>query len=889
MLIYTQFSFSKLDPRLSPEADFGPLKTNEMPLSSHAQSLRDMYRETKELLHQQDLIRQSMQEQLGLVLSISVPQQQHSPGSQTPSIWLHDTESNIQERGDLHPDCRVPMNTPLLSPVSDSQRSLLQSERGTRGSDLDSITISHQTHLDRDVHQRAHSPETQIHISSEWSPDSLMMNETDERAGDLEGDNLNCCKSLRCVEEHMVPGQAMVRRLSQEVVLLASQNEALNQRNQEMLNQLTEADRELERLKAELVSRHPGDPHHLSEVDQLNQTRAECLERELSKRNQQLQEAQSLVTSLEERLRDTETQLQLREATLQGLGVPADTEEEGDENIDMLHYEKRAEGYLLRCFEATETKLTELERQLHQSELACRELQAHNVELREVEKLYSQRATEAEADIRRLNEELESERLKEGENKGDKLPDSSTSVSGDEKIQQVIEGVIMRFNALGKLLEVIDMSDYRMIKGSIENEHEQEKPTTVVSQLKWEQEFWEAMLKGLKADPSQLNEEKLMDTLLSEVAEHMIVEKQVFLLAHDLFSETDSCREIGRGGQEGSCKSRSLKDLDIVGNTASEAEPENKENGDDNRGILDLNHQHSDTDKNISRHFTELTQMKMSLLNHIASSVRASADENLQSMAYRLCDFHSSEHPWLNLIHSAAIETLYSYHISRLHSSYQTELKETKQRLLTSSLICGNCTGLMDENKELRTRLSDLEKQRSASGEAEISTLSQIEDTDNELWDRTDKQRVDNTAESVTGKMEESPEQESTAEEEVQNLETPEEVVEDYSSPDSMEIPDLSDKGHRGIQEKISVENIEIIDEDHEETYSHGLEDVVLLRGRVKDLEEQLSAIAEEMKVELDGTITSLQVQHETDMKKFKVGVIIFIWISLINATNENY
>ncbi|PWA16097.1 hypothetical protein CCH79_00016545 [Gambusia affinis] len=47
-------------------------------------------------------------------------------------------------------------------------------------------------------------------------------------------------------------GHAAVQSLTQEVALLSSQNRALDQRNQEMLNQLTEADREIDRLKAEL-------------------------------------------------------------------------------------------------------------------------------------------------------------------------------------------------------------------------------------------------------------------------------------------------------------------------------------------------------------------------------------------------------------------------------------------------------------------------------------------------------------------------------------------------------------------------------------------------------------------------------------------------------------
>lgn len=50
------------------------------------------------------------------------------------------------------------------------------------------------------------------------------------------------------------PGQE-VKLLSQEVALLTRQNEALHHCNQEMLNQLREADHEIERLKLELSGR----------------------------------------------------------------------------------------------------------------------------------------------------------------------------------------------------------------------------------------------------------------------------------------------------------------------------------------------------------------------------------------------------------------------------------------------------------------------------------------------------------------------------------------------------------------------------------------------------------------------------------------------------------
>uniref|UniRef100_A0A3B3WIQ0 PH domain-containing protein n=1 Tax=Poecilia mexicana TaxID=48701 RepID=A0A3B3WIQ0_9TELE len=91
---------------------------------------------------------------------------------------------------------------------------------------------------------------------------------------------------------------AAVKSLSQEVALLSSQNRALDQRNQEMLNQLTEADREIDRLKAEL-GRCYNEP--------LRQNQE--LETQLDRRNQELLAARTLAASLEEKLRQTEVLL----------------------------------------------------------------------------------------------------------------------------------------------------------------------------------------------------------------------------------------------------------------------------------------------------------------------------------------------------------------------------------------------------------------------------------------------------------------------------------------------------------------------------------------------------------------------------------------------------
>ncbi|GAA6222069.1 myosin phosphatase Rho-interacting protein-like [Lates japonicus] len=668
-----QHQVTSLDPPLDPETDFCRSDSNEKPSNSQTQSLKDVYEETRDLSQE--------------------TQEPPSSVPQMPSIWLHDTEGNFQELEDLFSESKA---TPLLSPASNGER-----DGEITGLNFDSTTTKFPT------------SETEI-MNSDYSSDSKP----------TEGDDSS---PTRLVEQHIPPDQAMLRRLSQEVELLTSQNEALNQRNQEMLNQLTEADREIERLKAELSSRYT-EPHHLPEVEQQGKMRLEDLERELSLRTQELLEAQTLITSLEENLRETEVLLQTN--------VPTEREETGEEK----------EGYLLRCFEATEAKLTELERRLDQSEANYKELQVQNEELKEVEKLYRQRAAEAEADVRRLQEE-------------------KRCVTREERIQQVIEGMITRLEALGKLLEVIDKLDF-----GTESERE-EKTSPVESQLRWEETFWSLLLNELQASPSLSEEEKSVELM-------MMLEREM------LFS---GLPEIDT-------------DLDAISSSASVTATEAK--------TIEL------------FDFKAITQVKISLLNHVAASLSSSAPEKLQLIADRLSDFHVSEHTRFGFIHSAATESLYCCRLNRLRAKYEKELEETKQKLLDCS---SNCLKLMEENKELKERLSNLE--------GEMNMCCQTDETFQE----------DKITEEV---------------EEVESVE---------SSLNHTETPPL------GIQE-VSYENSEESDESQKEMDPDlETERVLELRRRVKELEELLTVTVQEVKEEFDRKTSSAQTQHEKEMEKMKV------------------
>lgn len=297
------------------------------------------------------------------------------------------------------------------------------------------------------------------------------------------------------------PQEPAVKKLSEKVEQLTAQNSALKQRSQEMLNQLTEADREIARLKAELSSRQ-----HLLEEEQQAKGRMEELEEELSSRNRKLLDFQERISSLQENLREAEAKLHQSE----------EEEERGD---------------LLQRLEAAEAELTQLRPQLDRSDLTCRELQNQNAELTEEKNLYCERAASLG---RRLQDQ---ERLREGSR--------SRLLSDEEKIQLLVEGMMARTKAVMKLLEVTDGLELLRDPAA---EEEEEEGLSVVNQLKREEEFWSLLFNKVKAaatgDPGEV--------LSAETMECVMLENQMLLAAHDLLHHT------------GATESRSAADPDIL-------------------------------------------------------------------------------------------------------------------------------------------------------------------------------------------------------------------------------------------------------------------------------------------------------------------------------------
>ncbi|XP_067914031.1 protein outspread isoform X2 [Heterodontus francisci] len=193
---------------------------------------------------------------------------------------------------------------------------------------------------------------------------------------------------VRQMEEHVEMSEGTVKRLTHDIDILSAENEQLNQCYQEIVNQLTEADREVEGLKLELVKEREGyqdlnedfekaiqEVNALkSEVEETNckiVSVKESYEREFEKKNKDFNEALIKLEALGTSLEETEKKLQLKEATLKGLGwhVPTD--------IDMLIEKKELQIKL----EDAEARLAEQEIKLQTTKNNYKELLSQNNKL----------------------------------------------------------------------------------------------------------------------------------------------------------------------------------------------------------------------------------------------------------------------------------------------------------------------------------------------------------------------------------------------------------------------------------------------------------------------------------------------------------------------------
>lgn len=857
------------------EADVMPQTKRPELVSSQAQSLTKKYQETKELLKQQELKKRNMQAQLGLSLShLPVKEPYFSeplkpsilespppePVKKTVSFLLQDSTEAIQELEDL---------------ITDKPMTLKE---------LEQLLRSHSCNQERaEKHQLQKLLETwkyQQEVENETLKKSLAMagkciREYEARlltmedlVGKVQKQSFESLKSpygpLSEIENHSETNDMSIGLLSQRVELLTSENGALKQRCQEIVNQLTEADREIDRLKAELISQQGGKQHHLV-MEELKRLKAELAEnqaiaidreyyeRELNEKSLRLHEALVTLEELGNTLKDTEKKLQLKEATLKGLGFRADYEDEE------LHLEKEQ---LKELLEASQAKLFEMEANFQCAEQRCSELEARN---QESEKDSREKLREAENELRMLREKLEMTTGRVEKTVSECVEAGDKQVEDKGLIKQVVGELEMKCEAMNQVLEMLAKVDVNVekmlsdLKGALFSSSKEE-PLCLSQKdmsLVIEGEFWIQLLGTSKIKPEEDGH-----SCERGVAEQMLAQKRLMLL-------------IRRNCPQAKVESEVVAEPDFAAMYR----------------WLD-----NETSALILKELTKTLKAKSNVLKQIASSVKLAKDDKLLSLAEASFDFGREQKPFSEYLFDALKEAYVSYVIMRLEVQHERENQTEGQN---GSLDCSNCPILREATRDLKSKLADLQSQLSSLKTATGSqTLIQIEgepidslDKYNELHDMTaihrkELREVKDSYEQEAEKLRQEIAMASEtlhlrSEENVREIDSLTKCMENLKKQHEMEMANLVERFDQEMEELRSMMSPANPDEnstDEDRPSHHASAPTSTLKERIQELVTQVSVMTEEMRRrEEQGDITTLRLKYEKDLENLKVEALLVL------------
>ncbi|RVE59900.1 hypothetical protein OJAV_G00193410 [Oryzias javanicus] len=504
---------SPLEHPLGLEADVAPQMKRLELVSSQAQSLTKKYQETKELLKLQELKKRNMQAQLRLSLShpslkdANFTEQREAsflegcpsqPIQKTVTLLLQDSPEAIQELEDLATD--KPSTLRELGKLLKCHSAYHES---TDKHDLQELleTWKCQQEVEHELIRKnlARAGES-IH---EYEARLLNMEDTvgKVKRQSFASQSRPYHSSLPKMEDLSETKEATAGWLSQRDELLTEENRALKQRCQEIMNQLTEANREIDRLKAELNSQQTSKQHQPL-TEELNKLKAELAEnqanvidreyyeRELNEKSMQLHEALVTLEELGSTLADTEKKLQLKEATLIGLGFQA------DDCDKMLLPQKEQLRQLLETSQAKES--------LQAAEQRCVDLEARNLELstlnQDIEKASKDKLLEVENEVKMLRCELESKMGKDERewSVGKSFDAGQKQVDHKGLFEEVVGNLEMTCEAINQVVEMLAEVDtnvesmFSSLKSTLFTDSQEKtlclSEVDVISVLEWE--FW---------------------------------------------------------------------------------------------------------------------------------------------------------------------------------------------------------------------------------------------------------------------------------------------------------------------------------------------------------------------------------------------------------------
>ncbi|XP_068160879.1 myosin phosphatase Rho-interacting protein isoform X1 [Antennarius striatus] len=856
---------SPLENPLGLEADVTPQMKRPELVSSQAQSLTKKYQETKELLKLQELKKRNMQAQLGLSLShiketyFSEPQKlsilddpPFEPVQKTVSFLLQDSAEAIQELEDLIAD------KPLtLTELAKLLRSHSCNKETAEKKQLQRLFETWQCQQEMENETLKKSLARAGESIREYESRLLTM---EDLVGKVQKQSFEGIKSpygpLSEIKNHSEAFDTTIGILSQRIELLTGENEALKQRCQEIVNQLTEADREIDRLKAELIGQQGGKQHHLV-VEELKRLKAdlaenqanaidrEYYERELNEKSLRLHEALVTLEELGNTLKDTEKKLQLKEATLKGLGFQAGFEDEE------IHPEKEQHKKLL---EASQAKFLEMEAKLQSAERRCLELEARNSELvalsQESERVSREALREAESKIEIPQEELEMK--KDGVEKlvSECVEAGETQVEDKGLKEQVVEEIEMRSKAMHQVLEMLGTVDVNVdnmlsrLKKRLFSSCEEE--TLSLSQedmrLVIEGEFWSQML-----DTSETTAVDSRHVHGRGLVRQMMTRQQSMLLIRRMCAQAkdDSLEPVF---------TRMYEWLD------DEA--------------LALVHQE----------LTETLEAKSDVLNQIATAVKFADDDQPLSLAVESFNLSLGQRLSSDYLLDALTEACTSYVYVRLRVHHETQRKLAEGRVC--ALACGDCPKLRDSVGYLESKLADVQRRISepqtafqTEGEAVHSSSRDGELHDVMAKHRKELQEVKDGYEQEAERLRQEVIQAGEtlrlhAEENAKEIDSLTIRMENLKKKHELERTDLTERFDQEMEELRNMVGPGSPDRgqrDGDAPPNLAWAQTSTLKERIQELVTQVSFMTQEMRRrEEQGDATTLRLKYERDLENLK-------------------
>lgn len=845
------------------EADLMPQMKRPELVSSQAQSLTKKYQETKELLKLQELKKRNMQAQLGLSLShmketcfsdphtssiLECPPHEHV--QKTVRFLLQDSAEAIQELEDLVTDKPV-----TLVELANLLRLHSCNKEMTENHHIQKLFANWKCQQELENETLKKSLARAEESIREYESRLLTMEDMVEK---VQKQNFESVKSpygpLSEIEMHSEAHGLTVGMLSQRVELLTGENEALKQRCQEIVNQLTEADREIDRLKVELIGQqggrqHPQDMEELKKLkEELAENKAtaidrEYYERELNEKSLRLHEALVTLEELENTLKDTEKKLQLKEATLKGLGFRADYDEEE------LHSE---EEQLKELLEASQTKLTEMEAELQHMQQQCYEFEARNSEIirqsQESEREYGEKLREAENEIGMLQERL-------GLKTFSKCVQTWGKQVCDGLTKQVVEKIAIQCEAINQVLEMlaaVDANAMKMLTG-FKNclFGSADKELVFISQndrsFLIEGEFWSQLLGRNKTTPMEGGHR-----FERHVAEQMMAQKRLMLLMASLCPQVES---------EAVMKSSFSTMYEWLDNEAHAL---------------------------IHKQLVDSLKAKVDILQQIASNVGLVKDEELLASFVASFDFCTEQKHLSDYLSDALMEACIAYVITRMKVQYEKQLRQVREEVQSGRLDCPNCVKLRDAMGCLESKLADIQNQfsevlKSSTG-AQILTQTEVADIMAKHLQELQDVKVGYEEEAQKLKQEiikANEELRVSTEENVKELNSLTMSMEKLKKKHELERASIKDKFNQEMEElrgMVGPTDAEQKMKGEHRPAHHSTAQTSTLKERIQALVNQVSIMTQEMRRrEEQGDITTVRQKYEKDLENLKVELLLVL------------